>query len=215
MFAGFMKMAEVPLPSARTAPPMAKLRGVSFSPFADASQGTSFLSSAHASFVEDPAISATKIQKLPAVVEIRINGGIATNRGKGQLLMKMRPRPFRPKMSTRQTRGKIDKYSLLTTPQCRSGRCSLPFRRDPTRIDRDLTRSSRRCPIGPERERRYAASEFIKNVRNFNWLRRTSQFGMDARPNPVLPPFRLRRRPLQSLRGSGSLPITCVQNHRK
>ena len=43
----------------------------------------------------------------------------------------------------------------------------------------------------------------MKNHCEFRRLSRSTQFGMDARPNPVLPPFRLRRRPLQCLSGLG------------
>lgn len=53
----------------------------------------------------------------------------------------------------------------------------------------------------------------MKNHCNIEWLWRSTQFGMDARPDPVLRRFRLRRRPLQSLKGLGILPISCVQNH--
>jgi hypothetical protein len=94
----------------------------------------------------------------------------------------------------------------------------MPFRRDPERDERDLTARRHRQGIHYEREPIYAASGFTKKSFNFNNLTESSQFGMDARPNPVLPPFRLRRRP-----GShsfcvwawGFLPLACVQSHRK
>jgi hypothetical protein len=71
----------------------------------------------------------------------------------------------------------------------------MPFRRDPVQDERDLTARRRRRGIHDEREAIYAASGFTKKLFYFNELTESSQFGMDARPNPVLPPFRLRRRP--------------------
>lgn len=71
----------------------------------------------------------------------------------------------------------------------------MPFRRDPARDALDLTAKGRRHPIDEEREGTYAASRFTKKSFTFKHLTESSQFGMDARPNPVLPPFRLRRRP--------------------
>ncbi len=72
------------------------------------------MSSAHALLMEDPAVSATKIVKAPAVLEIRMIGGIATNRSEGQLLVKNHKERFRPKTSTPRSPGKNDKYSPLT-----------------------------------------------------------------------------------------------------
>ena len=160
-------------------------------------------SSAHAFLVEDPVASATKIKMAPAVLEIRINRGIATNRSEGQLLVKSHRGRFRPKTSGPQSAGKIDKYSLLTRTDRRSGRGSMPFRRDPAWETLDLTVSPRRHATTHEREGRYAASGFIKNLCNINDLTKSSQFGMDARPKPVLPPFRLCRRPSQRLSSFG------------
>jgi hypothetical protein len=109
--------------------------------------------------------------------------------------------------------GKNDEYSLLTSARCHSGRSSMLFRQDPPWEARDLTVPSRRNEIVTRRECGYAATRFTKNLCNIERLHRSSQFGMDARPNPVLRRFRLRRRPLQCLSGLGILLINCVQNH--
>ena len=53
------------------------------------------MSSAHAFFTEDPAVSATKIVKAPVVLEIRMTWGIATNHTEGQLLVKHHKGRFR------------------------------------------------------------------------------------------------------------------------
>lgn len=75
----------------------------------------------------------------------------------------------------------------------------MPFRQDPPWETHDLLVSPRRHATTREREGRYAASTSTKNTWNINQLSKSSQFGMDARPDPVLPPFRLCRRPLQRL----------------
>jgi hypothetical protein len=98
------------------------------------------------------------------------------------------------KTSSVRSPGKNDEYFFLTTTHRRSGRRSMPFRQDPPWDARNLTGSSRRDEIARGREGRYAAPRSMKNHCSFHGLSRSAQFGMDARPNPVLPPFRLRRR---------------------
>lgn len=80
----------------------------------------------------------------------------------------------------------------------------MPIRRDPVRDHLDLTANQRHYAIQGERERSYAASRFTKKLFSYIHLTKSSQFGMDARPNPVLPPFRLRRCPSAYLWGFGS-----------